>query len=100
MVSLKIFYVEKIATNEYFNYSFIHNNHICVFIGDYSLNSLEKIESVELKQSNSHGIEMVNETSDIKLPEPFNQCKESLVDEPYHRCNCINKCIFREIATK
>ena len=34
------------------------------------------------------------------MPEPYNQCKESSNDEPYHQWNCIEACTYKEIKNK
>lgn len=33
--------------------------------------------------------------SEQKLPKPFNICKQSPKDQPYHQLNCIGSCIYR-----
>jgi len=35
-----------------------------------------------------------------KLPEPYNLCKKSSADEPYHQMNCIEACTYKEIKNK
>ena len=34
------------------------------------------------------------------MPKPYNPCKESSFDEPFHQSNCIGDCIFKEIKNK
>ncbi len=35
-----------------------------------------------------------------KLPEPYNSCKETSSDEPFHQSDCIEACIYKEIKNK
>jgi len=51
-------------------------------------------------RSPHYQIGILKESIEIKLPEPYNLCKESSIDEPYHQSNCIGYCIFKEIKDK
>ncbi len=94
------FYIEKINGNEYYNYSF-SEPFIYVYIGGNSLNSFEKIESLKLHLSNrsEYSIKIDKDLIEVKLPEPYNPCRESSFDKPSHQSNCIFGCIFREIKS-
>ncbi len=76
-VTLNNFYVEYISENEYFNYSIIQPSSYYVFIGDKFLNSFERTKYLQLDPNKFHLIELVKESIEVKLPEPFNRCKES-----------------------
>ena len=97
---VKNFYLEKINMNEYYNYSF-SEPFIYVYIGGNSLNSFEKIESLKLDISNrsEHSIKIEKDSIEVKLPEPYNPCRESSFDKPSHQSNCIYGCIFRGIKS-
>ena len=99
-VTLNNFYVEYISENEYFNYSIIQPSSYYVFIGDNFLNSFERTKYLQLDPNKFHLIELVKESIEVKLPEPFNRCKESSVDAPFHQSNCIEACIYREVKEK
>ncbi len=99
LVSFKNFYIEKISENQYYNYSLI----IPIFygyIGENSLKSSDKMKYFVLNIDRYHQIEIIKESVETKLPEPYNSCKESSVNEPYHQLNCIETCIYREIKNK
>jgi len=78
----------------------LSNKYLSVFIADNLLNSFEKIQPLNLDFNNEHLIEIEKESIEVKLPEPYNQCKEYSVDKPYHQLNCIDSCIYREIKNK
>ncbi len=99
LVEINSNYIEPFSKNEYFNYSFIQSR-FNVYIGDKYLKSFDKLEPLLFESNNYHVIEIVKESTEIKLPEPYNQCKESSVDEPNHQSNCFYSCIFREIKNK
>jgi hypothetical protein len=97
MVRLNNFYTESISKNEYYNYSF---GNLYVYVGDNYLNSFEKLLPLHLGIYRSYKIEILKESTEVKLPEPYNPCKEASVDKPNHLWNCIEACIYKEIATK
>jgi len=69
-----------------------------LFPNKYKVTSLfEGLEPLELELSSHHEIEMEKETIENKLPEPYNQCKESLTNDNYHQWNCIEECVFGAI---
>jgi len=43
---------------------------------------------------------MEKESIESKLPEPYNTCVKSSVDEPHHQINCIEACTYKEIKNK
>ncbi len=107
-VSINNEYKETINQNEFFIYSFVESTNaystpksfFYVTISDNYLNSFDKFDPLVLGSNNSHKIEIKKESSEVKLPAPYNDCKELLVDEPYHQWNCIEACIFNEITNK
>jgi hypothetical protein len=98
-VKVNEFYIEDISENEYYNYSF-YKKFIFVYVGDNYLNSLDKIYPIFLYMDVHHEIEIQKESTEMKLPEPYNRCKKASVDEPSHRSNCISACIYKGVATK
>jgi hypothetical protein len=98
-IGIKDFYTENINSNEYYTFS-LSNKYLLVFIADNLLNSFEKIQPLNLDFNKEHLIEIEKESIEVKLPEPYNQCKEYSVDKPYHQFNCIDSCIYREIKNK
>jgi len=94
------FYRENISMNEYYRYVLVPN-YFNVYIEENSLNSFEKRQYLQLKiQNNIHDFEIERASIETKLPEPYNSCKESSVDEPYHQMNCVEACIYKEIKNK
>ena len=73
-----------------------------LYITDNFLNSFEGIEPLYLEPGYfSHTFKIEKPSIELKLPDPYNQCKEHLLgDEPYHRMNCIETCIYRRIKNK
>ena len=110
-VSINTKYIETINENEWFIYSFVESrsaystsesptNLFYVSITDNYLNSFDKFDPLVLGSENFHKIEIKKESSEVKLPAPYNDCKEHLVNEPYHQSNCIEACIFNKIGNK
>jgi len=97
-ISLKNFYRENISENEFYDYTFFPY-FFNFYIGDNSLNSFESLQYLQLKPR-SYDIEIEKVTIETKLPEPYNPCKESSIDEPYHQMNCIEACTYKEIKIK
>jgi hypothetical protein len=48
----------------------------------------------------THLTSIEKESIEVKLPEPYNSCRESSVNERYHRWNCIESCVHRQIEAK
>ena len=71
-----------------------------VFISDNYLNSFSEIEPYLLVRNKRYDFDIAKETVEIKLPEPYNQCKESLSVKSYHQSNCLDTCLYREIRKK
>jgi hypothetical protein len=92
-------YIEPISENEYFDF-ILSDEYIYVFIADNYLNSFVSNEYIKLPITNDHTIEMERTFIEIKLPEPYNQCKESTANEPYHQPNCIDSCVYRHFQDK
>jgi hypothetical protein len=100
-IRIKSNYIVPISENEYINYSFrFSNSDVNIYIHDNHLNSLENIEPISLKINTHNTIGILKESIEIKLPEPYNPCKESSIDEPYHQSSFIGNCIFKEIKDK
>jgi len=87
-------YKEEISNIEYFLYYF-YSPDFFVYVGDNSLNSFENLQYLELKTGSSYVIEIEKVSIETKLPEPYNPCKKSSVDEPYHQMNCIEACTYK-----
>jgi len=98
-VRIKNNYTVPISDNEYINYSF-RISYLKIYIHHNHLNSLENIEPFVLLINNHFQIGILKESIEIKLPEPYNPCKEASVDEPNHQLNCIGNCVFKEIKDK
>ena len=47
-----------------------------------------------------YGTQIEKLSIESKLPEPYNPCKKSPVDEPYHQMDCIEACTYKEIKNK
>ena len=98
-IVIKDSYKENINSNEYFTLS-LSDKYVLVFIADNLLNSFENIQPFYLYFNKGSYIEIEKESIELKLPEPYNQCKEYSVEKPYHQSNCIDSCIYREIKNK
>ncbi len=99
-ISLKNIYIKNISYNEYYKYSFL-DKFFFVYAADNYLNSFENLKCLFLKLDSAVfdiGIEKVS--IETKLPEPYNPCKKSSVDEPCHQMNCIESCYYKEIKNK
>ncbi len=90
---------EVISKSEYYYYSFFHQ-YFYVYIGENSLNSFEKLQHAQLNINLFQKIEIEKVSIETKLPEPYNPCKKSSVDKPYHQWNCIEACTYKEIKNK
>jgi hypothetical protein len=93
-------YREQINSNEYFSYSFLLGYSLVIFVGDNHLRSIEKLEPMVLTHSFSHSLEIARESIETKLPEPYNQCKDSISFKNYYQSDCIQTCVFKEIKDK
>jgi len=102
-VKVNEFYVKNISKNEYYNYSIDLSINLSkysmVFIGDNYLNSLKNTYPLSLPMNFHHEYRIKKESTEIRLPEPYNRCKEASVNEPNHRWNCIEACIYKQVAT-
>jgi hypothetical protein len=58
------------------------------------------MEPYLLERNKRYDFDIAKETVEIKLPEPYNQCKESLSVKSYHQSNCLDTCLYREIRNK
>ncbi len=104
-VTLKNMYIEQISENEYFNFSFNPrsdrlNHNFDIYVGDNYVNSFEDLDSHKAEGNLIHRIEIAKDSVETKLPEPYNQCKESLTNENYHQSNCIETCVYKEVKNK
>ena len=70
------------------------------FIGDNYLNSYQDVYSHQLSMNFHYEIEIQKESTEMKLPEPYNRCKKASVDEPNLRRICVDACIYKEVAAK
>jgi len=93
------FYRENISNIEYYRYTF-YSDHFIVYIGDNFLNSFENLKYLWYKNGSAHRIEIEKVSIENKLPEPYNPCKKSSVDEPYQQMDCIEACTYKEIKNK
>jgi len=100
-IQLNSFYLENISNNEYYRY-IIKNYYILVYVSENSLNSFENLyfSRISTNTNNSYTFGIQRVSIEIKLPEPYNSCKESSVGEPYNRMNCIEACKYKEIKNK
>jgi hypothetical protein len=99
------YYIENVSNSEYFKYSFIsrysyYPAFLYVFVAENYLKSIENIDFLRIILNNLNEIEIEKESIEMKLPEPYNQCKEFPIDKHYHQWNCIETCIYREIKNK
>jgi len=99
LIYLNKFYIEDISNIEYYNYTILSGNFI-IYVGDNSLNSFENLQYLVLDPSSFYNIEIEKVSIETKLPEPYNPCKKSSVDEPFHQTNCIEACTYKEIKNK
>ena len=90
---------ENVSNIEYYYY-ILNLSYFYVFVSDNSLNSFENLQYKVLDINNYHLIEIEKASIETKLPEPYNPCKKSSVDEPYHQMDCIEACIYKEIQYK
>ena len=93
------FYVENISPKEYFTYSF-ETQRFYAYFKDNRLDSFENIEPHMLEINNDYEIDIEKTLIEIRLPEPYNQCKESSADDPNHQPNCIASCVYRLLEEK
>ncbi len=85
---------ESISNNQYFNVRIV--NKFRVFITNNYLNSFDKLDFFRLDSSTRYDFDLVRNTIELKLPEPYNRCKGSLTSKPYHQSNCIDTCLYKE----
>ena len=97
-ISLDNSYNESISSNRYFNIRIVNN--FRVYIADNYFNSFDKLEPYKLENNYRYEFDITKETVETKLPEPYNQCKESTAAQPYHQSICIDTCLHREISEK
>jgi hypothetical protein len=71
-----------------------------VYITNNYLKSFDKLDYLKLNSSTRYDFDLVRNTIELKLPEPFNHCKESSVTKPYHQAICIDMCLYKEIRNK
>jgi len=98
-ISLNNFYKEEISDIEYYLYSFL-NHDFYVYVGDNSLNSFGNLQYLWLDRDSKYYVYIEKVSIETKLPEPYNRCKKSSVDEPYHQSDCIKACTYKEIQNK
>ena len=91
-------YNESLKRDQYFNVRIL--NKWRVFIANNHLKSFDKLEPFTLDYGNRYDFDIAKESTEIKLPEPYNQCKESLLVEYYHQSNCLDTCLYKEIRNK
>ena len=89
-------YNESIGTNII---EYTRTNRPRIYIANNYLKSFDKIEPYLLERNNRFDFDIRKEV-EIKLPEPFNQCKQSFSIESYHQSNCLDTCLYREIKNK
>ena len=99
-ISINNFYVENISNIEYYNYTLPSDSVFNVHVGDNSLNSIENLQYLVLNPGFKYLIDIEKVSVESKLPEPYNPCKETSVDEPFHQSDCIEACIYKEIKNK
>ena len=97
-ISFNNSYTESTSMNRYFTYKIV--NKLSVFIADNYLNSFDKLEPYILERNNRYDFDIAKETVETKLPEPYNQCKESFSVKQYHQSNCLDTCLYKEIRSK
>ena len=95
-ISLNNIYKEEISDIEYYLYSFL-NHDFYVYVGANSLNSFENLQYLWLDRDSKYSVDIEKVSIETKLPEPYNPCKKSSVDESYHQSDCIKACTYKEI---
>ena len=73
---------------------------IVIYSLDNSLNSFENLKYLMLYSRSFHTIVIEKVYIETKLPEPYNPCKKSSIDEPYHQMNSIEAYTYKEIKNK
>ena len=86
-VQIRNHYIEHISNDEYFNYS-LFDPFFIVFIADNYLDSFEKVKHLVLELDSRHEIKIGTASTEYKLGDPYNSCKESLSEQPYHQFYC------------
>lgn len=75
-----------------------------IFITDNYLNSLHSetylLSLLTYLEEVAINVTIGKSMIETKLGEPYNHCKESPPDQRYHQMNCIESCIYRDIAYK
>jgi hypothetical protein len=99
LIFLKKINREDISDIEYYHYTVIRD-YFYFYIGDNSLKSVENLLYLSLSPGSYYKIEIEKVSIETKLPEPYNLCKKSSFDEPYHQMNCIEACTYKEIKNK
>jgi hypothetical protein len=92
-------YREDVSKNEYYLHTFF-SDFFLVYVGDNSLNSFEGLQYLQIQLYSFYNIEVEKVSVETKLPEPYNPCKKSSFDDPYHQMNCIETCTYKEIKNK
>ncbi len=92
--------LELISKTEYYRYTLHENDNYLVYVGDNSLNSIVNLQYLEIDPGGFYNIEIEKESIESKLPEPYNSCKETSVDVPYHQMDCLEACVYKEIKNK
>ncbi len=98
-IVLNNFYSEYISNDEYYRYTF-GSDYFRVYVGDNSLNSFESLQFLKLNSRSYYEFKIEKESIETKLPEPYNPCKKSSFDDPYHQMDCIEACTYKEIKKK
>ena len=101
-IFLNNFFIEDISNIEYYRYTF-SPEYFFVYVDDNSLNSFENLQNLHFRTfniSSYYRFEIEKVSVESKLPEPYNLCKKSSVDEPFHQMNCIEACTYKEIRNK
>jgi hypothetical protein len=99
LIYFKYVYKEDISNVEYYRHSFFDSD-FYVYVGDNYLNSFENLKYLELKSGSANEFLIEKISTETKLPEPYNPCKKSSVDEPYHQMDCIEACTYKEIKNR
>jgi len=98
-IFFKNLFYEDISYDEYYLYTFFYD-YFFVYVDDNSLNSFESLQYLQIRRGSFNAIEVEKVSVETKLPEPYNPCKKSSVDDPYHQMNCIETCTYKEIKNK
>ena len=91
-------YNQSLSSKSYITYKIV--NRLRVFIADNDWNSFDKLEPYFVEKDSRYDFEIAKEFNEVKLPEPYNQCKQHLSVKSYHRSICIDTCLYREIRNK